>query len=81
MTFTPTKVGKYFVNAEIRTSKGLELGRTVFDVESATELQVQTVVPMRAVFIAVVWLILGAILALALFLFRKDSYDLNSVQV
>ena len=79
--FTPTKVGKYFVNAEIRTSKGLELGRAVFDVDSIKELQVQTVVPMKAVFIAVVWLILGAILALALFLFRKDSYDLNHVQV
>jgi len=81
VTFTPTKVGKYFVNAEIRTSKGLELGRVVFDVESASELQVQTAVPIRAILIAVVWLILGAILALSLFLFRKDSYDLNSVQV
>ena len=79
-TFTPSRVGKYFVNAELRTSEGLELGRTTFDVESANELPVQMVVPMRAILIAAVWLILGAILAFTLFIFRKESYDLSPVQ-
>ncbi len=80
VTFTPSKVGRYFVNAELRTSEGLELGRTAFDVESASELPVPTMVPMRAILIAAVWLILGAILAVTLFIFRKESYDLSPVQ-
>ncbi|MCH8022926.1 MAG: hypothetical protein IH932_04195 [Thaumarchaeota archaeon] len=56
------------------------MGRTTFDVESTKELPLQTVVPIRAILIAAVWLILGAILAFTLYIFRKESYDLSPVQ-
>ncbi|MFQ6011737.1 MAG: S8 family serine peptidase, partial [Nitrososphaerales archaeon] len=80
LEFRPSKVGTYYVNAELRTSEGLELGRTVFDVKSTKELSLPMVVPMRAILIIAVWLILGAILAVTLFIFKKEDLDLGLVK-